>query len=96
MFCCQSVAILTLFAPSSGHEYPDSRHKDDGAENWGHWKGVMFLVRDLQRTHINVLLLVGKSDSAHRESDDSKNDKKNAYNCGGFHRASSFTVKVRY
>ena len=21
--------------------------QDDGAENWGHWKGVMFFVRDL-------------------------------------------------
>jgi len=49
-------------------------------------------MRDLNRTEIDILLFVGKANSAHGKSDDSDDDENNPYNCCGFHFLAPFLL----
>jgi hypothetical protein len=68
--------------------YDDERDPaDDGdsAEDGRDGDGLLLLMLDLQRAHVNVLLLMGKGEAAHGEADDSKDNQKNSnYDCS-FH-----------
>jgi hypothetical protein len=69
---------------SNGHE-ADTGDKGESAENGGDWEGVLGLVRDLDRSEIDVFFLVGEGDASGCKSDDGQENEQSSDDGGWFH-----------
>jgi hypothetical protein len=74
--------------------YP--RDQSDGTEDGGYRHGLFLVMRDLDRTGVDVLVLVGEAESASREADDAYEQKENSNNGSGFHSRENLSLRQEW
>ena len=74
---------LTAFDPDSYKTYAGD--KGEGAEDGRDWEGVLRLVGDLDRSEVDILLLMGEGDASGGKSDDGQENEQSSDDGGWFH-----------
>jgi len=74
-----------LSAASANDDQADAADEGDGAEDRGNGDGARLLVRDLERTEVDVLLFVGEAEASDGKTEDADDDQNEANDGGRFH-----------
>ena len=86
--------IAELFSLGSHYNQTYARNQRDRAQDWRDGHRLLLLMRDLQRTHVHVLLRVREADSADGEAYHSKDNQKYSNNGCSFHVKKPFTPNI--